>query len=51
VFLNVQFAPPEYVIIRKLEFLAEGASEKHIRGINSILANCPIDIIPKPKWF
>jgi hypothetical protein len=41
---NVQFAPPEYVIIRKLEFLDEGGSEKHIRDIKSILANCPIEI-------
>jgi hypothetical protein len=40
----VYFAPPEYVILRKLEFYEEGKSEKHIRDIKSILANCPINI-------
>lgn len=30
-------APPEYVIVRKLEFFREGGSEKHIRDIQAIL--------------
>ena len=30
-------APPEYVIIRKLEYYKEGKSEKHIRDIRGIL--------------
>jgi hypothetical protein len=30
-------APPEYVIVRKLEFFREGGSEKHLRDIASIL--------------
>jgi len=30
-------APPEYVIVRKLEYFQEGGSEKHIRDIRSIL--------------
>ena len=30
-------APPEYVIIRKLEYFREGDSEKHLRDIASIL--------------
>jgi hypothetical protein len=30
-------APPEYVIIRKLEFFREGGSEKHLRDIRSML--------------
>jgi hypothetical protein len=34
---RVSFAPPEYVIIRKLEFFREGGSEKHLRDIASIL--------------
>ena len=34
-------APPEYVIVRKLEFFREGGSEKHLRDIRSILANSP----------
>lgn len=32
-------APPEYVIVRKLEYFREGASEKHLRDIRAILAN------------
>jgi hypothetical protein len=31
-------APPEYVIIRKLEYFREGKSEKHLRDIRSMLA-------------
>ncbi len=30
-------APPEYVIIRKIEFFLEGRSEKHLTDIKSIL--------------
>lgn len=30
-------APPEYVIIRKLEYYREGGSEKHLRDIRSML--------------
>jgi hypothetical protein len=30
-------APPEYVIVRKLEFFREGGSEKHLRDIRSML--------------
>jgi hypothetical protein len=35
---RVVLAPPEYVIVRKLEYFREGGSEKHIRDIRSILA-------------
>lgn len=31
-------APPEYVIIRKLEYYREGGSEKHLRDIRSMVA-------------
>jgi hypothetical protein len=34
----VVLAPPEYVIVRKLEYYREGGSEKHLRDIRSILA-------------
>jgi hypothetical protein len=34
---NVRMAPPEYVIIRKLEFFREGGSEKHLRDIRMML--------------
>jgi hypothetical protein len=36
-------APPEYVIVRKLEFLRDGGSEKHLRDIRYILAATPVD--------
>ena len=29
----VRVAPPEYVIVRKLEYYREGSSEKHLRDI------------------
>jgi hypothetical protein len=34
-------APPEYVILRKLEYYSEGGSEKHLRDIRSILNTSP----------
>lgn len=37
----IVLAPPEYVILRKLEFFREGGSEKHVRDIQSILATSP----------
>ncbi len=30
-------APPEYVIVRKLEYFREGGSQKHLRDIRSML--------------
>ena len=36
-------APPEYVILRKLEFLREGGSDKHLRDIRYILAATAVD--------
>jgi len=30
-------APPEYVIVRKLEYYREGGSEKHLRDIRAML--------------
>ncbi len=35
--LRLQLAPPEYVIIRKLEFFREGGSEKHVNDIRAML--------------
>ncbi len=35
---SVALAPPEYVVVRKLEYYREGGSEKHLRDIRSILA-------------
>jgi hypothetical protein len=34
----IAVAPPEYVILRKLEYFREGGSEKHLRDIRSIVA-------------
>lgn len=34
----IQVAPPEYVILRKLEFWREGGSEKHLRDVRAMLA-------------
>ena len=36
-------APPEYVVLRKLEFLREGGSDKHARDIRFMLAATPVD--------
>ena len=37
-------APPEYVIVRKLEYLREGGSDKHVRDIRFVLAATAIDV-------
>jgi hypothetical protein len=36
--ISVSLAPPEYVILRKLEYYREGHSEKHLRDIRAMLA-------------
>jgi hypothetical protein len=41
---GLSLAPPEYVIVRKLEYHREGQSSKHLRDVSSILlAGCPLD--------
>ena len=42
--LDVSFAPPEYVIIRKLDFFREGQSQKHLRDIASMFAESADEI-------
>jgi hypothetical protein len=37
-------APPEYVILRKLEYFRDGGSEKHLRDIRSMLDTSPVAI-------
>ena len=44
---SVAVAPPEYVIVRKLEYFREGGSEKHLRDIRSMLSVSE-DQIDKP---
>jgi hypothetical protein len=34
---TIKVAPPEYVIVRKLEYFREGGSEKHLRDIRAML--------------
>jgi hypothetical protein len=34
----ISVAPPECVIVRKLEFYREGGSEKHLRDIRAMLS-------------
>jgi hypothetical protein len=36
-------APPEYVILRKLEYLREGGQDKHVRDIRFIVAGTTTD--------
>ena len=39
----VWLAPPEYVLVHKLEFFREGGSEKHLRDIRGMLAVTDVD--------
>jgi hypothetical protein len=41
--VQIWLAPAEYVIIKKLEFLREGGSEKHLRDIRGMLAVTDVD--------
>ena len=41
--VSIWLAPPEYVIIGKLEFYREGGSEKHLRDIRAMLAVTDVD--------
>jgi hypothetical protein len=34
---KIVLAPPEYVIVRKLEYFREGGSEKHLRDIRAMV--------------
>ena len=36
---RIVLAPPEYVIVRKLQFFGEGGSAKHLRDISRMLAS------------
>ena len=46
-------APPEYVIIRKLEFYHEGGAEKHVRDIRAMLSISGelIDRVALEEWI
>ena len=49
---TVILAPPEYVIVRKLEYYREGSSEKHLRDIRSILtiSELQLDLSVLKEW-
>ena len=51
--LTVTLAPPEYVIIRKLEYFREGGSEKHLRDIRGILnvSGAQLDRAALNEWI
>jgi hypothetical protein len=51
--VTVSLAPPEYVILRKLQFYREGGSEKHLRDIRSMLAisGAQIDNSSLTEWL
>jgi hypothetical protein len=44
----IMVAPPEYVIVHKLEFFREGGSDKHLRDIRTMLAVSG-DLINRPE--
>jgi len=43
-------APPEYVIVRKLEYFREGGSAKHLADIRAMLAVTDIDRAEIAHW-
>jgi hypothetical protein len=51
--VDVQVAPPEYVIVRKLEFYREGGSPKHLRDIRAMLrvSSELIDLATLEEWI
>ena len=50
--LGIRVAPPEYVIVRKLEFYRAGGSPKHLRDVRAMLAVSPelIDLGALEGW-
>jgi hypothetical protein len=40
---DITIAPPEYVILHKLEFFREGGSQKHLRDIAGIIEQQDLD--------
>lgn len=46
----LQVAPPEYVILRKLEYFREGGSTKHLLDIRAILQITEIDMSVLAMW-
>lgn len=50
---TIMLAPPEYVIVRKLEYYREGKAEKHLRDIRAMLAVSGelLDQVAMSEWI
>ena len=50
---TIVLAPPEYVIVRKLEYFREGQAEKHLRDIRAMLAvsGGQLDRVALNEWI
>jgi len=48
--ISIDVAPPEYVILRKLEFFREGGSSKHTADIGTILGTTEVDLAVLGRW-
>jgi hypothetical protein len=48
--VTLRVAPPEYVILRKLEFFREGGSSKHVTDVRAILASTAVDSAAIDVW-
>lgn len=48
---SMWFAPPEYVIVRKLQFYREGGSEKHLRDIRAMLDHTTPDLVTLNRFI
>ncbi len=48
---SIAVAPPEYVVVRKLEYYREGGSRKHVDDIHAILSVTGIDSELIKPWL
>lgn len=49
--LEISVAPPEYVVLRKLEFYREGGSAKHPLDIRAIAQTTGVDEVALAPWL
>ena len=49
--ITLPVAPPEYVILRKLEYFREGGSSKHPADIKAIMATTELDRGALDEWI
>lgn len=49
--LSVSIAPPEYVVLRKLEYFREGRSSKHVGDIRAIVELTGVDSTLIEPWL